>query len=184
MSRPDWHTYFLQMADLVSTRSSCLKRHFGAVVVRDNIVVGSGYNGTPKGWKNCDEGGCPRCANHEGWKSGEGYEYCNCIHAEDNAITFAAPIGPRDILYINTNFGPDAPCQLCRKKIAQVGIGTIVMNDGVYWMRSTGNIVLAKRFSPVEGCMRDVDGRPVLDRLVQDAVHEDAVAPTRLLEVP
>ena len=59
--KPKWDEYFIKIANLVATRSSCSSRKVGAIIVRDNMIISTGYNGTPRGIKNCDEGGCLRC---------------------------------------------------------------------------------------------------------------------------
>ncbi len=114
-----WPTYFMRIAHLVSRRSSCLTRHIGAVIVRDNKLLCSGYNGTPAGVPNCDMGGCPRCADTT-VPSGTRLDECLCVHAEQNAIFQAAKhgfdIGGAEI-YV-TNF----PCVTCAKAIVSVGI--------------------------------------------------------------
>ncbi len=62
MSRPSWDTYFMRMAHLASTRSTCVRRKVGAVIVKDRMVLTTGYNDTPRGVRNCGDGGCARCA--------------------------------------------------------------------------------------------------------------------------
>ena len=95
MHRPDWDTYFILQAEIAKLRSNCLTRHIGAVIVKDNRQIATGYNGTPSGIKNCFEGGCPRCmARVKGEiKSGEGLDRCMCTHAEANAIMQCALFG-------------------------------------------------------------------------------------------
>src|ERR671910_360995 len=84
MQRPDWDTYFMLQAEIAKLRSNCLSRHVGAVIVKDNRQIATGYNGTPSGIKNCFEGGCPRCvARMNGEiKTGENLDRCLCTHAE------------------------------------------------------------------------------------------------------
>ena len=89
--RPDWDTYFMQIAGVVSTRSNCSRRQVAAVIVKDNHILSTGYNGTPHGTKNCFAGGCPRCAGKT--PSGSHLEECLCVHAEQNAICAAARHG-------------------------------------------------------------------------------------------
>lgn len=90
-TRPSWDKYFLQLADLVSSRSTCLRRHVGAVLVRDERIIATGYNGAPKGIKHCLDIGCFR--EQEGIPSGQRYELCRGVHAEQNAIINAAYYG-------------------------------------------------------------------------------------------
>ena len=81
----------MEIAQVVAKRSNCRRRHVGAVVMRDNHILSTGYNGTPRGVRNCFDGGCPRCAGEA--KSGTHLEECLCTHAEQNAICQAAYYG-------------------------------------------------------------------------------------------
>ena len=78
----------MDIAEVVASRSNCMRRHVAAVVVRDRHILSTGYNGTPHGVVNCFAGGCPRCAHTS--KSGTHLEECLCVHAEQNAICQAA----------------------------------------------------------------------------------------------
>lgn len=78
--RPSWDSYFMYLADLAARRSNCMKRRVGCVLVRGARVISTGYNGTPRGVRNCNEGGCPRCNIGEG--SGQSLSTCLCMHAE------------------------------------------------------------------------------------------------------
>lgn len=82
--RPSWDTYFLSLCTLASLRSNCMKRRVGAVLVRNNRVLSTGYNGTPRGLVNCAEGGCPRCNGAAA--GGTALDECLCLHAEENAL--------------------------------------------------------------------------------------------------
>ncbi|KAK4703015.1 dCMP deaminase, partial [Phenoliferia sp. Uapishka_3] len=94
--RPPWDAYFMRLASLASLRSNCMKRRVGCVLVRERRVVSTGYNGTPRGVRNCNEGGCLRCNSYgnglgEGEKGtqmamGVGLDECLCLHAEENAL--------------------------------------------------------------------------------------------------
>ena len=122
--RPDWDEYFMKMAKVASLRSNCVKRKVAAIIVRDKRVVSTGYNGTPRGTKNCYEGGCPRCNNLA--DSGTLLDECLCSHGEENAITQAAYHGMSvkgGILY--STF---APCLTCTKMIINAGILEVVYN--------------------------------------------------------
>ncbi len=104
MNRPDNDTYFMRMAELVATRSTCLRRNVGAVIVKEKRVLTTGYNGAPKGLKHCAEVGCVRLANHI--ESGTRHELCRGVHAEQNAVIQAAYFGVSvkdSVIYI-TNF--------------------------------------------------------------------------------
>ena len=90
--RPGWDDYFMDMTELVATRSTCLRRQVGAVIVRDKHIISTGYNGAPKGVPHCAEkGGCLR--EKLGVPSGEKHELCRALHAEQNAIIQAATLG-------------------------------------------------------------------------------------------
>lgn len=82
--RPSWDTYFMHLASLAARRSNCMKRRVGCILVRDKRVIATGYNGTPRGVRNCNEGGCARC--NVGTKCGVGLDTCLCLHAEENAL--------------------------------------------------------------------------------------------------
>ncbi|KAG9087594.1 Deoxycytidine monophosphate (dCMP) deaminase, partial [Ceratobasidium sp. 392] len=100
--RPGWDDYFMLLASLASLRCNCMKRRVGAVLVRNKRVVSTGYNGTPRGLLNCNEGGCKRCNGTA--KSGEAYDSCLCLHAEENALLEAGRdrVGENATLYCNT----------------------------------------------------------------------------------
>ena len=100
--RPGWDSYFMQLANLAAMRSNCMKRRVGCVLVREKRVVSTGYNGTPRGMKNCNQGGCSRC--NSGNKAGVGLDTCLCLHAEENALLEAGRerIRSDSILYCNT----------------------------------------------------------------------------------
>jgi len=125
MSRPDWDTYYMQIARTVATRSSCLRRQVGAVIVVDNTIISAGYNGTPMGVRNCSDGGCPRCLSNAA--SGEGYDTCICVHAEQNAIVLAARHG--NATRGGTLYTTLRPCFGCCKEAIQAGIAAIVYAD-------------------------------------------------------
>lgn len=125
MSRPSWDAYYLGIARAVAARASCLRRQVGAVIVVDNAILATGYNGTPMGVRNCDEGGCPRCASDA--PPGAGYDACICVHAEENAIAFAARHG--NATKGGTLFTTLRPCFGCAKKSIQAGIRRIVFAE-------------------------------------------------------
>ncbi|QQR81535.1 MAG: AAA family ATPase [Deltaproteobacteria bacterium] len=120
--RPDWDEYFMDIARVAATRSNCAKRQVAAVLVRDKRIIATGYNGTPRGVKNCNEGGCARC-NSFG-PSGANLGECLCSHAEENAITQSAYHGVmiKDTL-LYTTF---SPCLMCTKMIINSGIREVV----------------------------------------------------------
>jgi len=122
--RPGWDEYFLSIAQVVASRSNCVKRHVGAVIQRDRRIVSTGYNGTPRGVRNCNEGGCPRCNAFA--ESGTRLDECLCSHGEENAIVQAAYHGVslRDATLYTTFF----PCLFCTKLIINAGIAEVVYN--------------------------------------------------------
>jgi dCMP deaminase len=125
--RPTWDEYFIKMAHLVSERASCLRRKVGAVIVKDNHILATGYNGAPKGTKHCFETGCLR--QQLNVPSGQRHELCRGLHAEQNAFLQAALYGiPLDgaKIYITVT-----PCVICAKMIINAGITEIIV-DGEY----------------------------------------------------
>ena len=124
--RPDWDEYFMRIAEVVALRSNCLKRQVAAIVVKDRRVTTTGYNGTPMGTRNCNEGGCPRCSDEE-VESGTRLDECLCCHAEENAITQAAYHGT--CLRDTTLYSTMSPCLLCAKMIINSGIREVVYNQ-------------------------------------------------------
>lgn len=123
-TRPGWDEYFMNIAKVVALRSNCLKRKVAAVIVRDKRIVSTGYNGTPRGVTNCNEGGCPRCNSFA--KSGSGLEDCYCSHAEENAITQSAYHGVE--IKGSTLYTTFSPCLLCTKMIINSGISEVIFN--------------------------------------------------------
>ncbi|KAJ1550220.1 Deoxycytidine monophosphate (dCMP) deaminase, partial [Nowakowskiella sp. JEL0078] len=121
--RPDWDSYFIELCNLAAQRSNCMKRRVGAVLVKDRRIIATGYNGTPRGVTNCNEGGCARCNN--GASCGEKLDSCLCLHAEENAILEAGreriDSGKSTTMYCNT-----CPCLGCAKKIVQAGVHEVV----------------------------------------------------------
>ena len=91
--RPTPEQYFMLLAVATRERAACLGRHVGAMLVADQRIIATGYNGTPTGFPNCDEGGCHRCAHPDDYAPGRGYDVCICVHAEQNAVLQAARLG-------------------------------------------------------------------------------------------
>jgi dCMP deaminase len=149
--RPSWDTYFMALASLAARRSNCMKRRVGCVLVREKRVISTGYNGTPRGLRNCGEGGCGRC--NEGQGSGHGLATCLCIHAEENALLEAGRERIREgaTLYCDT-----CPCLTCSIKICQVGISEVVYSQGYSMDGDTAAVfreagVRLRQFVPVSG---------------------------------
>ncbi|MBX7148530.1 hypothetical protein K1X76_05545 [bacterium] len=123
-TRPSWDEYFMNIAKVVALRSNCVKRKVAAVIVRDKRVISTGYNGTPRGITNCNEGGCPRC-NSFG-NSGANLDECLCSHAEENAIVQSAYHGMQ--IKESTLYTTFSPCLMCTKMIINSGIKEVVYN--------------------------------------------------------
>jgi dCMP deaminase len=122
MARPSWDDYFMQIVDLVKTRSTCLRRQVGALIVKDKRILASGYNGAPSGVSHCAEVGCLR--QQLNIPSGERHELCRAIHAEQNAIVQAAYSGTSvndSTMYVSLQ-----PCSLCAKLMINAGIKKLV----------------------------------------------------------
>lgn len=149
--RPSWDAYFMQLASLASLRSNCMKRRVGCVLVRNKRVISTGYNGTPRGLLNCNEGGCDRCNTASA--GGVGLGTCLCLHAEENALLESGRdrIGSEATLYCNT-----CPCLTCSVKIAQVGVKEVIYNQAYSMDDQSAAIlkeagVLLRQYSPPYG---------------------------------
>ncbi|MDQ2903273.1 MAG: dCMP deaminase family protein [Chloroflexota bacterium] len=122
MHRRSWDDYFMNKAWVASSRANCSRIAVGALLVVDQRIISTGYNGTPFGIKNCVDGGCPRCASNA--PRHQGYDFCLCVHAEQNAITLAARHGTvtdRATLYTTLR-----PCFNCLILAIQAGVEAIV----------------------------------------------------------
>jgi len=120
--RPDWDTYFMQIAHTCATRTSCCRRQVGAVIVKDKRILATGYNGVPSGIEHCLERGCLR--EELGIPSGQQHELCRGLHAEQNALIQAARHGisiDGAKIYCTTQ-----PCILCAKMLINAGITEII----------------------------------------------------------
>ncbi len=136
MRRIDKQNYYLDIAETVMERSTCLRRKYGAIIVKNDEIMATGYNGAPRGRKNCmDLGYCTRDALNV--PSGERYELCRSVHAEANAIISAARRDALDsTLYLA---GRDAKsgellhqatsCSMCRRMVINAGIRTVVIRN-------------------------------------------------------
>jgi len=123
--RPDWHHYFMQIASVVSTRSTCMRRRVGALIVINKRILSTGYNGAPAGLKHCSEVGCLR--EELNVPSGERHELCRGLHAEQNAIIQAAVHG----VAINNAavYCTHYPCAVCAKMLVNAGIRSLVLAE-------------------------------------------------------
>ena len=121
-NRPSWNDYFMDIAAMVATRSTCLRRQVGCVLVKDRRILSTGYNGAPSGVSHCSEVGCRRM--QEGVPSGERVEMCRGVHAEQNAIIQGARYGV--ILHGATAYTTTQPCSICTKMLINAGIEEII----------------------------------------------------------
>ena len=124
-TRPGWDEYFMDISEMVATRSTCLRRKVGAVLVLENRILATGYNGSPTGLRHCDQTGCIR--ERRGIVSGRDLHLCRGSHAEANLITQCAKFGIRaegSTLYINAS-----PCSLCMKLLINVGVKRIFYRE-------------------------------------------------------
>lgn len=124
--RPSWDEYFLEMANLVAKRSTCLRRKVGAVLVKDKRILATGYNGAPRGLSHCLDIGCLR--QKLKIPSGERHELCRGLHAEQNALIQASLYGisVKDSAFYLTN----QPCIICAKMLINAGIKEIIIAEG------------------------------------------------------
>ncbi|MCK5286685.1 MAG: dCMP deaminase family protein [Thermodesulfovibrionia bacterium] len=143
--RPDWDKYFIEVAKVISSRSTCMRRKYGAVIVKDNVIISTGYNGAPRGVENCID--LQRCKRKElNIPSGERYELCEAVHAEQNAIINGSPERMKDaVIYIagfeeNGNVADGTPCKLCNRMMRNAQIKTIV------YLKNNGSIVKSDGF--------------------------------------
>ncbi|HOA15614.1 MAG TPA: cytidine/deoxycytidylate deaminase family protein [Bacillota bacterium] len=125
-SRPSWDRYFMDIARMVATRSTCLRRSVGAIAVNDRRILATGYNGTPKGLRHCEEVGCIR--QQLNIPSGQRHELCRGLHAEQNCIIQAAVHGVQ--LDGSTIYCTFQPCVVCAKMLINAGITEIVYEGG------------------------------------------------------
>lgn len=127
---------YLNCAEVFAYRSTCLKRKYGAVIVKDDVVISTGYNGSPRGFENCCEiGTCPRIEKN--MHQGEGYGICRAVHAEMNALLncsrqqtmgadlYLVGINPSDNSVHNAK-----PCPVCARQIIQAGIRNVYLRTG------------------------------------------------------
>lgn len=124
--RPSWNNYFLKIANEVSTRSTCLRRQTGAVIVREKRILATGYNGAPSGLPHCSDVGCLR--EDQQIASGERHELCRGLHAEQNAIIQAARHGIN--ISKSAIFCTHHPCSLCAKMLINAGVKAIYHQEG------------------------------------------------------
>ena len=126
MTRPDWDSYFMEIARISSRRSTCLRGQTGAVLVRERRVLTTGYNGPPAGLKHCDETGCIRLKL--GIPEGERLEITRGLHSIQNTIIQAAVFGIS--IKDSTLYTTHPPCTICARMLINAGIKKIIMEKG------------------------------------------------------
>lgn len=123
-ARENRHKYFMNITMAVRLRANCKGNRVGAIIVLDNRIISTGYNGTPENMTNCLDGGCYRCANRDkSYKSGEAYDLCICVHAEQNAILAAARFGISTSG--STMYTTMRPCFGCAKEMLQAQVRSV-----------------------------------------------------------
>ncbi len=141
--RPDWNEYFLDIAKSVGRRATCLRRRYGAIIVKDKIIISTGYNGAPRGEANCiDTGICER----ERLKvpKGQNYELCVAVHAEQNAIINADPVKMEGASIYVVGYNADGtlasgkPCLLCRRMLRNARLAQVI------YYETDGSIVVCR----------------------------------------
>jgi len=123
--RPSWDAYFMEIARTVATRSTCLRRQVGAVLVRQKRILATGYNGAPSGLPHCAEVGCLRTTL--GIPAGERHEMCRGSHAEQNVLVQAARYGTA--VEGATLYCTNEPCAICTKLLINAGIREVVFES-------------------------------------------------------
>ncbi len=137
--RPDWDNYFIEIAKVVSTRSTCIRRKYGAVIVNNKVIISTGYNGSSRGMGNCID--VQKCRRKElNIPAGERYELCEAVHAEQNAVISGSPERMRNgVIYIagfeeDKSFADGKPCKLCDRIIRNAMITQVV------YLKNNGSI--------------------------------------------
>lgn len=141
MMRPNKDEYYLNIALAVSKRSTCNRRHYGCVIVKDDVIVSTGYNGSPRGELNCCEGDVCKRADAKRY---EGYEHCPAVHAEQNALLSIDRSHSRgatvylacETSIFNTWLEEESikPCNLCKRMLINAGIERVVTRKGdIVW---------------------------------------------------
>ena len=122
MERITWDQYFAEIATVVAKRAACTRSHVGAVLVKDNRILSTGYNGAPAGETHCTDGGCPRGAlSYDELPPGSDYYNCIALHAEINCLAYAPSEARGGTIYITR-----APCSWCTKVLKAFGIQRII----------------------------------------------------------
>ena len=118
--------YYMNIAMAVRKKANCLGRRVGALLVKENRIISTGYNGTPEGVENCLDGGCVRCKDKQTYQASVGYDVCICVHAEQNALTTGARFGIS--IEGATAYSTMRPCFDCTKALLQAKV------TGIYYL--------------------------------------------------
>ena len=121
--RPERAAYYMGIALAVRARADCLGNRVGVILVLEDRIISTGYNGTPANMTNCTDGGCPRCADRERYTSGRAYDICICVHAEQNALLAAARFGIAT--EGTTLYSTMRPCFGCTKELLQANVSAV-----------------------------------------------------------
>jgi dCMP deaminase len=140
--RPSWDQYFMKITADVSERATCIKRKVGAIIVKDNRILSTGYNGAPKGMDHCEAVGCIRIEMHV--PSGQRHELCRGLHAEQNAIIQAAVHGVK--VDGSTMYCTYQPCVICVKMMINAGIKRLVFS-GTYPDELAANMIVESKMN-------------------------------------
>lgn len=134
VKRPTWDEYFLEIAQVVAKRSTCMRRFYGAVIVKDKIIISTGFNGSARGEVNCID--AQECVREKlNVPKGERYELCVAVHAEQNAIINGDPVKMKGGTIYIAGFNSDGtlasgePCLMCRRMIKNAMISRVVYLD-------------------------------------------------------
>lgn len=119
----DRHEYYMNIAMAVRKNANCLGRRVGAVMVKENRIISTGYNGTPEGITNCIDGGCLRCRDQITYQASVGYDVCICVHAEQNALISAARFG--NAVEDSVMYSTLRPCFDCTKAMLQAKVNAV-----------------------------------------------------------
>lgn len=157
MSRPSWEDYYINLALAASLRSTCIRRKYGSIIVKDNRIIGTGYNGSARGDVNCID--ARRCTREElNIPAGERYEECLAVHAENNAIINSNPgdlvcatIYVAGTNYKDGSYASAKPCKMCARAIKNARIANVVYLDGdnimQYYSLDSRCIEIIKKFT-------------------------------------
>jgi dCMP deaminase len=145
-----FHEYYMNIAIAVRRMANCLGRKVGAVIVKQNRIISTGYNGTPEGVENCVEGGCVRCKNKQSFAKSVGYDVCICVHAEQNALISAARFG--NAIEGAVVYSTMRPCFDCTKAMLQAKVKAIYcLHDWEYPTKTEVERSLQDQYEEIQG---------------------------------